>query len=305
MSNASDERINEILQFCMEKGEPETCTNFGINIETLHRYQREKRWRETKHPKVLLLDIETAPILAYSWGLWKQFINTQQIESDWFCLSWAARWLFSSETFSDRLTSKEAVREDDSRIIKGIWKLVDEANIVVTQNGEKFDIPRLNTRFLVSGLTPPSPYQQIDTLKALKKNFAFSSNKLDYVNQMLGLPKKIETNFELWRECVRGNDEALGKMEKYNVNDVLILEETFLKLQPWIKCGINMAVYIEAKEPCCSICGSFNMEEKGYYYTSVNRYQSFHCKDCGGYSRSRVTDVSKDERKVMLSPTAR
>lgn len=305
MLPATNERIDQILAYCNDKGEPDTCEHFRINIETLHRYQRERRWRDTKEVKILLLDIETAPILSYTWGLWKQFINTPQIESDWFCLSWAARWLFSSDTFSDRLTGKEAVREDDKRIIKSIWKLIDEAHIVVTQNGQKFDIPRLNTRFLISGLTPPSPYQMIDTLVTLKKTFAFSSNKLDYVNKALGLPQKIPTTFELWRKCLQGDEEALEQMETYNKNDVLILEDTFLLLRPWIKPNINIGLYLSAKESCCTTCGSFNIEERGYYYTSVNRYLSYHCKDCGAYSRSRVTDVSKEDRKTLLSPTAR
>ena len=305
MSNARIDYIDQVLTYFNENGEPETLQHFGITAETLRRYERKRKFFETKNVKILLLDIETAPILAYSWGLWKQFINTQRIESDWFCLSWSAKWLYSSEVMSDRLTGREAVREDDKRIIKSMWKLIDAADILVTQNGEKFDIPRLNTRFLICGLPPPSPYQQIDTLKTLKKNFAFSSNKLDYVNHVLGLPEKIPTSFELWRKCIQGDEESLEQMENYNKNDVTILEETFLILRPWVKNGINLGVYMESKESCCPSCGSFNLEEKGYYHTSMNRYISFHCNDCGAYSRSRISDITKEEKKVLLSPTAR
>ena len=305
MSKTSLKRIDKILNYLNDHGESKTLKHFKLKEDTLRRYKDEKRFDETKNPKILILDIETAPILAYSWGLWKQNINTQQIESDWFCISWSAKWLFDSEVKSDVLKSKEAKNGDDKRIVQSMWKWIDQADLIITQNGDRFDMPRLNTRFLIHGILPPSPYQSIDTLKILKKNFSFSSNKLDYVNQMLGLTKKLPTGFDLWRSCVKGDEEALATMVEYNRNDVVILEETFLKLRPWMKVGVNMALYTESTVPCCYACGSHNLTERGYYYTSVSRFQSFVCDDCGAYSRSRVSDLSKEHKKVLLSPTAR
>jgi hypothetical protein len=121
--------------------------------------------------RVLLLDIETAPIRAFVWGLWKENVGINQIANEWFMLTWSAKWLFEDTILSDRLTGKEAVKEDDKRIIKSLWKALDEADIVIAHNGDQFDIPKSNTRFLIHGMNPPSSYQTIDTLKTLQKEF--------------------------------------------------------------------------------------------------------------------------------------
>ena len=162
--------------------------------------------------KVLILDIETAPINAYVWGIWNQNIGTHQIQSDWFCLTWAAKWLFEDKVYSAKLRPNEVQNQDDKRIIEGIWKLVNEADIVIAHNGEKFDMPKLNSRFIINGLNPPLPYQQIDTLKHIRRQFGFTSNKLDYVNKLLNLERKKETNFELWERCMKGNANALSAL---------------------------------------------------------------------------------------------
>jgi DNA polymerase elongation subunit (family B) len=163
--------------------------------------------------KILIFDIETAPIRAKVWGIWNQNISIDKIESDWFIFTWAAKWLFEDKVYSGCLTSKEAVKQDDKRILKGIWELLNEADIVVAHNGDKFDIPKLNTRFLLAGMEPPLPYQSVDTLKHIKRNFAFTSNKLEYMTDKLCKKyKKLKHNkfqgFKLWVECLKGNMKA-------------------------------------------------------------------------------------------------
>ncbi len=46
-----------------------------------------------KAPKILLLDIETAPHRVFAWGLWGQDIHLDQIEEPGYTLCWAAKWL--------------------------------------------------------------------------------------------------------------------------------------------------------------------------------------------------------------------
>src|SRR6266699_2886337 len=128
----------------------------------------EKILNEIVYAKILILDIETAPIRAKVWGIWNQNIYIDQIGDDWFVLTWAAKWLFEKKVYSGRLTSKEAIKQNDKRILKGIWQLLEEADIVVAHNGDKFDLPKLNTRFIIHKLNPPLPYQSIDTLKVIK-----------------------------------------------------------------------------------------------------------------------------------------
>ena len=158
--------------------------------------------------KVLFLDIETAPMIAYVWGRWHQNIHLDQTFSEWYCLSWSAKWGGESEMISGVLTSEEAVNEDDSRIMIDLWNILNQADCVVTHNGIKFDHKKINTRFILNGLPPTRPFRIIDTLKVIKDNFSFSSNKLDNLLIQFGLERKLDTNFKLWKDCMNGNPEA-------------------------------------------------------------------------------------------------
>jgi DNA polymerase elongation subunit (family B)/predicted RNA-binding Zn-ribbon protein involved in translation (DUF1610 family) len=257
--------------------------------------------------KVLILDIETAPISAYVWGIWNQNVGTHQIQSDWFCLTWAAKWLFEDKVYSAKLKPKEVTSQDDKRIIEGIWKLVNEADIVIAHNGEKFDMPKLNSRFIINGLNPPLPYQQIDTLKHIRRQFGFTSNKLDYVNKLLNLERKKETNFELWERCMKGNANALSEMEAYNVQDVRILEETYLLIRAWIKPHPNMGLFIlDEKEHRCPNCGSAELTEQGKNYnTTANVYTLMRCDNCGAASRKRLGTATINEKRHLLISTSK
>jgi DNA polymerase elongation subunit (family B) len=256
--------------------------------------------------RVLVLDIETAPIRAYVWGIWQQNVGLNQIQSDWFCLTWAAKWLFEDKVFSAKLTPDEVIKQDDKRIIQGVWEMLNQADIVIAHNGEKFDIPKLNTRFILNGLQPPLPYQQIDTLKHIRRQFGFTSNKLDYVNKLLNLERKTDTGgFELWEKCMKGEQEALDLMEHYNVNDVRILEETYLHIRAWIKPHPNMGLFIlDETQSRCPSCGSLEMQEMGkHYYTSANAYVAQRCGNCGATARKRLADITIKQRRHLLMST--
>ena len=257
--------------------------------------------------KVLILDIETAPIRAYVWGIWQQNVGTHQIQSDWFCLTWAAKWLFEDKVYSGKLKPKEVLEQDDKRIIWGIWHLVNEADIVIAHNGAKFDMPKLNSRFIINGLNPPLPYQIIDTLVHIRRQFGFTSNKLDYVNKLLNLERKKDTNFELWEKCMLGDNKALKEMEDYNIQDVRILEETYLQIRPWIKPHPNMGLFIlDEKEHRCPNCGSDKLSEQGKCYnTSANVYELMRCDNCGAASRKRLGSATIKQKRHLLISAAR
>lgn len=258
---------------------------------------------KSKHnlPKILILDIETSPTVAYIWKFWKENIGIDQVISNWFCLCWSAKWLFADNIMSDRLTGDEVKKEDDKRIIKKLWKILNEADIVIAHNGNQFDLPKINSRFLINGLPPVSSYKSIDTLQEARKNFGFSSNKLEALARQLGLEGKLHTGFELWKKCMEGDEEALEYMEIYNHRDVELLEEVYMKLRPFIKYHPNLNLYMDTDKPCCATCGSTNIKKDSYYYTTANRYQVYRC-ECGALSRMRLSDMNKDERKnIMLS----
>jgi len=257
----------------------------------------------------LLFDIETKPLLAYVWGLWDNNVSLDQIHKDWSVLSWSAKWLDdppSKIMYSDLRNSKDL--DDDKKILKEIWELLDEADIVITQNGKAFDHKKLNARFVMQGLQPPSTYKIIDTLLIAKKHFAFTSNKLEYMSDKLCTKyKKLKhtkfPGFSMWLECMKGNKAAWREMEKYNKHDVLALEELYYKLIPWDD-SINFNLYTDEEAMVCS-CGSTDFRNKGYHYTNMGKFTRYRCNDCGKETRGRTNLFSKDKRNSLRQGTPR
>lgn len=247
-----------------------------------------KNTTNSTEPKILLFDVETAPMRAFVWRRWKQNISLDQTISEWFMICWSAKWLNSEEVFSGTLTSKEILEENDYRIVKKLWDLINEADIVIAYNGKHADIKWMNTRFIIHNMPPTKPYFVVDPCDVAKKSFGFSSNKLDALAGYFNIDHKIKTDFQLWKDCLDGREEALNYMEEYNKLDVIILEKVYLKMRPWIVGHPNLANIKSSSRPICSYCGSENLEElDNHYYTNVGKYNLYRCKDCNGLSRSR------------------
>lgn len=271
------------------------------NFRSMSEHITELKIDKSKFPKILIFDIETSPMSAYIWGRWKQNVSLDQAISEWFMLSWSAKWLNNPNVMSDVLTPEEALKENDSRITHSMWQLFNEADIVIAHNGQKFDTPRLNSRFILNGLIPPTPYRQIDTLVIARKEFGFSSNKLDALAGYFGIEHKIDTDFNLWKRCLAGEQEALDYMEAYNIKDVEILEKVYLNLRPWIKNHPNISLYLENEDETCPHCGSMNVADTGTYsYTNVSKFSNVRCMDCGGLARRRTSDYPKEKRKSLV-----
>ena len=301
----SQTKLLSIMTFLSENGFDKTVEAFGIKDESLKRYIRLSKKNIPRQPKILLFDVETAPMKVLSWSLFKPILGHKNIISDWYVISWSAKWLFSPDIMGDAITPEEALANDDKRIVKSIWELIDQADIIIAHNGDKFDIKKLNTRFLLHKLPPPSPYQSIDTLVIARKNFLLSSNRLDFLGQLIRNKGKIETNLELWIRCINGEKEALDEMLKYNKEDVNLLEEVYVFLRPWMKSHPNVAIYTEANESSCPVCGSKSIVFTGYYTTMAGQYQSFRCTECGAPSRLGANMLSLNDRKKLLRSTAR
>lgn len=265
-------------------------------------------------PKILLLDIETSPLEVYVWGLLRNnYIPIDFIKKDWAILCYAAKWLFGDKIFGAKVTPREAVERRDDSIIKGLWDLFEKADIIIAHNGDNFDIRKSNTRFAKADLGPPSPFQSVDTKKAAQKTLNLPSYKLDYIARFYGLPVKIKTDFDWWKQCV--DDElftktqrkkALKRMFDYNKQDINVLEEVYLKLRPWTRSHPNVSLYMDCEAFRCSNCGNENVKALNRpYVTPAGMYDAFRCMGCGAIGRSRYTNLTMSERKKTLLSTAR
>ena len=230
-------------------------------------------------PKMLLMDIETSLYHIATWGTFKQFIQHYQITKHQYTISWAAKWLYDTHVHSDIVTPAEALNRDDSRILKSIWKLLDEAEIVIGHNVERFDLRKLNWRFISNNMPPPSPYKTVDTLKYTRKEFFAPSYKQDFLTKYFKLEKKLDTNFELWQKCEVGDKTSLDKMLEYNKFDVMGLEQVYLKVRPYIKNHPNLGVLLD--EDVCPNCASYDLEDiNRVYFTTANKFPVYRCGNC-------------------------
>lgn len=232
--------------------------------------------------KILLLDIETAPNLVHVWGLWQQNVGLPQILDSGYVMCWAAKWLGKDEIYFDSVHRNSA-----KGMLSNIHTMLDEADAVIHYNGTKFDIPTLNKEFLTHGMMPPAPYKQIDLLRVARSQFRFPSNKLDYVAKALKVGAKTKhAGHELWIRCMNKENKAWEEMEEYNRNDVVILENVYYKLLPWIKGHPNYALY-EQRDAVCPNCGSNHYHRRGYSYTNALRYTRYQCQACGSWFRDK------------------
>ena len=180
--------------------------------------------------KILTLDIETAPISAYVWALWDQNVGLDMIADEWTILSFSAKWLDKKEPIFKGTGGRGKIQvRDDKELCQALWKLLDEADIVITQNGKSFDIKKINARLISHGIGPYSPIKIVDTMLVAKHHFAFTSNKLEWMSKNInkGAQKdkhKEFPGFELWAECLKNNPRAWAEMKKYNIQDVIATE---------------------------------------------------------------------------------
>lgn len=243
--------------------------------------------------KTLLLDCETFPHKVYAWGIWEQNIHINQIVEAGYTACWAAKWVDDSSMHFHSI--QNSCREE---MLRPMWDLLNEADAVIHYNGTKFDMPTLNKEFILAGMQPPSPYKQIDLLRTCRSQFKFPSNKLDYVAQALGLGCKTKhAGMELWLGCMNGDPKSWKVMEKYNKQDVKLLEKVYHVLLPWIKNHPNCGLYGEMKRPACKNCGSHYLTSRGYETTSVGKYQRLHCNKCGTWNRHYLNVLTKEEKR--------
>lgn len=239
--------------------------------------------------KILFLDIETAPSLGWVWGKWQQ--NVIDFKTDWYMLSFAYKWAHENQVHVLGLNDFKSYKRDtenDKQLLKALWKLLDEADIVIAHNGDSFDLPKINTRMLTHKMRPPTPYKTVDTLRIAKKAFAFDSNKLDDLGRYLGVGRKLpHTGFHLWRGCMNGDTGSWDLMKQYNAHDVELLEQVYYIMRPWDKNHPN----VNKGQQACPKCGSYNVQRRGFSYTLLRKKQRFQCSNCAGWFEGSAKKV--------------
>jgi hypothetical protein len=232
--------------------------------------------------KIVLVDIETAPSLGYCWGKWEQ--NILDFKVDWYLLSFAYKILGEGKVYTKCLADYPKYRKDlenDKALVEDLWKVFDDADIIMGHNLDSFDIRKANARFLTHGLPPPSPYKTVDTLKIARRAFKFDSNKLDDLGRYLSIGRKLpHTGFHLWLNCMSGDLKAWNLMKRYNSQDVILLEKVYYAIRAWAPVHPNVN---QGELQACPKCGSKDVQKRGFSYTLLRQKQRFVCKSCRGW----------------------
>jgi len=184
-----------------------------------------------KEPRILLYDIETSMSIAKTFQFWNTNIRHGAIVKEWYIISGAWKFLGEKEVHSVACTQAGLKNGNDKNVVKALCKAISEADMIIGHNGDKFDLKKLKARVIKHGLPPVSNIKTLDTLKCARREFAFSYNNLDYLGQFLEVGTKIKNEPGLWDKVMAGDMEALGRMVKYNIQDVRLLEAVYFTFQ--------------------------------------------------------------------------
>lgn len=277
----------------------QAARTLGVGKTSINKYRRYyEQYGDLQLPenaRVLILDIESKPLTAYAWGLWKQNIAPGQIIDSGGMICFAAKWLGE-----DDVVFHSEYHDGQEDMVNTVWGLLNEADIVVTYNGDRYDIKRINNEFLKLGITPPSPYKSIDLYKTNKQRFDLPSKRLDYIAELTGSGNKLKhQGFDLWIGCMNGDEAAWQTMQEYNEQDVLLTERVYVKLLPWLTNIPHMAMF-SGDGAACPYCGTDRLRHSGRTTkTHVQEYELYQCYNCEGWSRGNKPIGEKLESRAV------
>jgi DNA polymerase elongation subunit (family B) len=253
------------------------CKHFHSFIEHINcfwenDYEKDDKLKEIK-PRILIFDIEVSPHQGEYWSKnWETDIIAPLGYGRILCF--AAKWLGHKKTFSIGGNNEE-------RVVRKLWKLLNEADLLVGQNIKAFDIKFANSRFAFYGLPPISPHKVFDTRTEAKKYISLPSYRLNDIADYFGIGHKLEhEGLPLWHKCLNGDRQAWKRMLRYCRQDVELTYKVFQLLMPFVD---NKAIFLNGG---CAHCGSKNLKRRGL--TLDGKFQRMQCQDCGGWSKQKV-----------------
>lgn len=280
----------------------------GVGKSTLSdslREYYESVGEDGEGPKILIIDIETAPAIAAAFGRHKVFLTQDHIISEGgVILCFGYKWLGDTEVTIRGLEGQSLLDCNDEQLVVDIWDLFEQADAIVAHNSKGFDFPMIQARVLYHNLPPLPHVKVIDTLLMAKKNFRLPNNKLDSICAFLGLDRKKNAGgIETWLQYMMGNGKAIDHMHDYCAMDVELLEKVYLRLRSFGHTGseFNAAHYYDGSTVRCHVCGSDNVERTGRdVFTAISKFEEVRCNSCGAVARTRQAVNSREERAAIV-----
>lgn len=233
--------------------------------------------------KILYFDIEWKPAMAYVWRMWDENVGPDQLINPGGLLCFSAIW--EGETTPIFYSEWE---HGHQAMVEALHGLLSEAEVVVTYNGDKYDLPKSIGEFVLAGLPPIAPPTSIDLVKAVKK-FGFVMNRLAFIGPFLKVGAKVKhEGFPLWTAVMSGDEKAQARMKRYCIQDSKLLVRLYKKIRPYI-CNHP---HLGTTKHECGACGSNHVHSRGVRRTKHFLIQRIQCQKCGSWSegtRKKVT----------------
>ena len=248
--------------------------------ERLESVNLDKRARNIR---ILTIDIERAPGVAYFWDPKTDYITPDKMISASRTICFAAKWL------GDKNVIVEDERDGHEPMIRAAWDLLTEADVVITYNGDRADIPWLNEHFADYGLGPAAPFKSVDLIKTNRRQFKLPYRRLDYLAGRYMGESKHHTDFSLWKGCMDGDGASWDKMLAYNAQDTKLTERVYLRLLPWLVDQPHIGVLSGVPaEWTCPRCGSDKITKQEKVANAfVRQYSLYRCTNCKGWLRDQ------------------
>lgn len=232
--------------------------------------------KTAKKARVLVIDIETRPAVAYVWRLHDERIGTEQLIDQGGTICFGAKWLGEK---GDMFYSDW--KDGHEKMIRAAHALISEADAVITYNGDRFDLPKLMGEFIKLGLTAPPPWTSIDVIKTVRR-MGLISTRLAFVGPLLNVGEKVKNEgFSLWVKVIKGDKAAHKQMQVYCMQDVHLLEKVYTRLRPFIRNHPHLG---SMSTESCGACGKNTVQRRGFRRTRQFRIQRLQCQSCGAWS---------------------
>jgi len=257
--------------------------------------------------KMLFIDVEVSASIVLSFPRFKANISPDAVIKEPYLLTYAGCWT-DGKVFSNGLHKTSLFKYDisnDFELVSELWSYLDNADYVVAHNA-RFDVGWFNQRCAYWGISPPSPYKVICTVKALKSAFTLPSNSLAASTNYFELDRKLSHDgIGLWKRCMYGDYNAFEEMLKYNEGDIPTLVGIYHKVKPFMSNHPNVAIETDDGKMHCGTCGSSDLSkiDGKNYKTNLSTFSIYRCNSCGSIKRDRKNTRTKDQMNKTLMNT--
>ena len=253
--------------------------------------------------KVGYCDIETSPELSLNYGVKKVFIGHDNIVVPTKITSVVilAEGSKKAKKFKWEHPGKLEVSAapdgsvrytgggDDSKFLRKVKEELNKFDIIIMQNGDRFDAPLLQDRLCDLKLPPLRNLITLDTLKLSRRSFKRSHHSLDSQSKRFVGGGKDKQDMADAIAVFLGHKQTEEERLAYNVKDVFLTQKIFWRQLDYYNLPqtfINLLLlYLKEQKPYCVKCAArrqkrFEVEQTMVYFKSGGKGKRYQCKRC-------------------------